>query len=75
MEQSYEFRQRMLQRHRYDLRLTEKSDSQIEIDESYIIAIAKTADRVIENAALDLQDCLRSESSLKSMICLLIYQV
>ena len=59
MEQTYEFRQRMLQRHRYDLRLAEKSEGQIEIDESYIIAISKDAGRVIENAALDLQEYLR----------------
>ena len=59
MEQRYEFRQRMLQRHRYDLRQAEKTGNQIEIDENYIIAIAKDADRIIENAALDLQEYLR----------------
>mgnify|MGYP003303191511 CR=1 FL=1 len=59
MEQRYEFRQRMLQRHRYDLRQAEKSGNQIEIDESYVIAIGKDAGRVIENAALDLQEYLR----------------
>ena len=59
MEQCYEFRQRMLQRHRYDLRLEQKSENQVEIDESYIIAISKNAGRIIENAALDLQEYLR----------------
>ena len=49
----------MLQRHRYNLRQGEKKPGQVEIDESYVIAIAKTAGRVIENAALDLQDYLR----------------
>ena len=59
MEHTYGFRQRMLQRHRYDLRQGDRSGDQIEIDESYIIAIGKDADRVIENAALDLQEFLR----------------
>ena len=59
MERNFQFRERMLQRHRYDLRQGEKKPGQVEIDESYIIAIAKTADRVIENAALDLQEYLR----------------
>lgn len=59
MERYFEFRQRMLQRHRYDLKQAEKTAGETEIDESYIIAIEKTAGRVIENAALDLQDYLR----------------
>ena len=59
MERNFQFRERMLQRHRYNLRQGEKAPEQIEIDESYIIAISKTADRVIENAALDLQEFLR----------------
>lgn len=59
MERNYEFRQRMLQRHRYDLRQADRSGNQVEIDESYIIAIDKNAGRVIENAALDLQEFLR----------------
>ena len=59
MEQAYAFRQRLLQRHRYDLRQAEKAPGQTEIDESYIIAISHDAGRVIENAALDLQEYLR----------------
>ena len=59
MERNFGFRERMLQRHRYALRTEAKTPAQVEIDESYIIAIDRKAGRVIENAALDLQEYLR----------------
>ena len=49
----------MLQRHRYDLTGGKAETGDVVIDESFIIAIARTAGRVIENAALDLQEYLR----------------
>lgn len=59
MERQFQFRERMLQRHGYDLRGGVKAAGDVAVDESFIIAIARDAGRVIENAALDLQEYLR----------------
>ena len=40
MERNFQFRERMLQRHRYDLTGGVKAAGDVEIDESFIIAIA-----------------------------------